>query len=617
MSSCATTEQEEGMDQPNILWITSEDMTTMLGAYEDSNAHTPNLDAFSTRAEQYTNAFATAPVCSPSRSCIITGFYASSLGSQHLRSTIEIPEEIRPYPKYLREAGYFTTNNSKEDYNFIDTTIWDISSNEAHWRDRKEGQPFFSIFNLMLTHQSSIFGDEATYENRVGEYLPFVKRISPDSLSLPPYYPDTPDIRKLWARYYTNVGIIDYQFGQIIKELEKDGLSENTIVFFYSDHGTGMPRSKRALYDSGLKIPLLVHIPEKYAEKFNFQPGKQNDRMVSFIDFAPTVLSMAGIALPQHYLGMPFIAENPAEPPSYVYATSDRVDEGFEMSRTVRTKKYRYVRNFLPHLPLLQPNFYTDHSEIMQELNRVRNTMDLTHEQMTMFAPERLPEELYDVENDPHQVYNLAQHPEYSEILMNHRQALVQEILKSFDTGFMPEPEMIRLAENSTPYEVAHNAKVYPLEEIVAASQLMLEPQPPKEKILENLEHPNGFVRYWTVITVQQKEIREEEILQKLYTMLDDNFATVQVEVAKTLVKSGDAQPVGTIIKQMQVGDDPLVLFASRAFQEIADLLPTIPGEARKVYEKIEKETQGGDMGSPYYKLYTYWALTDIFDSVN
>lgn len=610
--SCAVKEPE--LPPPNILWITSEDMTTMLGVYGDGNAHTPELDAFARQSVRYANAFATAPVCSPSRSCIITGFYASSLGSQHLRSTVDIPKAIIPFPHYLKEAGYFTTNNAKEDYNFTDSTIWDISSNEAHWRKRNNDQPFFSVFNLMLTHQSSIFGNDSTYEARVGKYLPFVKRTSPDSLVLPPYYPDTPTIRKLWARYYTNVSIIDYQFGQILDELKNDGLADNTIIFFYSDHGTGMPRSKRALYDSGLKIPLLVHVPEKYAAEFRFNPGTVNEDMVSFIDFAPTVLEIAGLELPEHYWGKPFMGKNPVARKAYVYGTSDRVDEGYEMSRTIRTNNYRYIRNFLPHLPLLQPNFYTDQSAIMQELNRVRTTMDLTREQMTMFAPERLPEELYDVKNDPHEVHNLANDPAYKDVLIDLRQTLVQELLKTFDTGFLPEPAMIRLARNSTPYAVAHDPALYPLEEIVAACQLTLEPQPTQETIIENLGHPNGFVRYWTVVTVAYRGMKQAPVQQQLRELLNDSLPTVQIEAAKTLVKLGDVKAAETIVKHMRSGANPLVLFASRAFQEISGLLPKIPEEARKVYEKIEKDTNGGDMRSEYYQLYTYWALIDVFN---
>ena len=609
--SCS--EKEASLPPPNILWVTSEDITTMLGAYGDENATTPQLDAFAQRSVLYTHAFATAPVCSPARSCIITGYYASSLGSQHLRSTVRIPEHIVPFPKHLRQAGYFTSNNAKEDYNFIDTTIWDESSHQAHWRQRPEDQPFFSVFNLMLTHQSSIFGNDSLYQARVGDFLPFVKRTAPDSLVLPPYYPDTPVIRKLWARYYTNVSIIDYQFGEILKELEEDGLADRTIVFFYADHGTGMPRAKRALYDSGLKIPLLVHVPEKYAKHFNVSPGTRSAQMVSFIDFAPTVLELAGLTIPKEYEGRPFISEDPIIPVSHVYGTSDRVDEGYELARTIRTPQYRYIRNFLPYLPLIQPNYYSDQSEIMKELHRLNSADTLTEVQMTLYAPERLPEELYDTMNDPYELYNLAEDPKYQDVLKELRQSLVQELKETHDTGFLPEPAMIRLAQGSTPFEVAHDSVLYPLDEIVETCQQILEPQPLPENILKNLNHDNGFVRYWTVVTVQYRKMTDESVQRRLHELLDDSFPTVQIEAAKTLVKFGDSNAVATLVKHMQTGDDPLALFASRAFQEISGLLPELPQEARSVFERVKKETNQGDMRSDYYKLYTYWALIDIF----
>lgn len=357
VSACNINKSGKGDLHPNILWISCEDITTMLECYGDQNASTPNLDAFANRSVRFSNAFATAPVSSPSRSCIITGQYATSLGSQHLRSWVRIPDYIKPFPKYLREKGYYVSNNYKEDYNFTDTTIWNNSSYNAHWRNRDKGQPFFSVFNLEMTHQSSIFGSDSVYEDRIHKYLPFIKRCSPDSLILPPYYPGSPVIRKLWARYYTNVSIVDYLFGQIIKELDDDGLADNTIVFFFADHGTGMPRSKRALYDSGLKIPLIVHVPGKLSAKFNMQAGEVVDRMVSFIDFAPTILELAGIDIPTDLTGTPFISPNPLKENPLVFGASDRVDEAYELSRSVHTKQYHYIRNFLPHLPILQPNF--------------------------------------------------------------------------------------------------------------------------------------------------------------------------------------------------------------------------------------------------------------------
>ncbi|MGK7396224.1 MAG: sulfatase-like hydrolase/transferase [Candidatus Cyclobacteriaceae bacterium M3_2C_046] len=615
--SCGPSREQTSLEKPNILWVTAEDITTMLGCYGDKNASTPHLDQFAQTSEKYTNAFATAPVCSPSRSCIITGRYANTLGSQHLRSEVEIPDQIKTYPKYLREAGYFTTNNDKEDYNFIDTTIWDLSSKKAHWKFRQPDQPFFSIFNLGLTHQSSIFGSDSIYRARIREFLPYIQVASPDSLELPPYYPDTPEVRKLWGRYYTNVSIIDYQFNQILQELEKEGLSENTIVFFYSDHGTGMPRAKRAVYDSGLKIPLLVHIPQKYQDFFNFQPGTANDRLVSFIDFAPTVLALAGQEVPDAWPGQTFISNEPLPPADYVFGAADRVDEGYEVARTIRTAKYRYVRNFLPYLALLQPNFYTDQSAIMKELSRFRQLETLNEAQQTMFAALRRPEELYDLERDPYEVNNLAEDPAYQEILQDLRSKLKQEILKIHDTGFMPEPEMVRLSQESTPYDVAHDQEIFPLTEILAASDLMLAPSPAPDKVIKYLQHPNGFVRYWAVVAVQHHKMKEEQVVAQLNKLLADDFATVQVESAKTLVKLGQLSAVQTIVNNMQAEDKVLVLFATRAFQEVHQLLPDISQEVYQVYEKIGEETNQGQLWHKYYQLYTYWSLIEIMNEVS
>src|SRR6056297_3297950 len=212
--------QDQPSDKPNIVWICAEDITTMLGCYGDPNARSPHLDAFAEKSVRFTNAFSTAPVCSPSRSCIITGEYATSLGTQHLRSETRIPESIVPFPKLLKKAGYYVSNNDKEDYNFEDNTIWHESSKTAHWKNRNEGQPFFSVFNINITHQSGIFGNDSVYAERIREYIPRVEKVIPEKLILPPYIPESPLIRKLWARYYTNVQVMDLQFAAQLKELE-------------------------------------------------------------------------------------------------------------------------------------------------------------------------------------------------------------------------------------------------------------------------------------------------------------------------------------------------------------------------------------------------------------
>ncbi len=598
-------------EKPNILWISTEDITTMLGCYGDPNAYTPNLDAFAEKSVKFTEAFATAPVCSPSRSCIITGEYATSLGTQHLRSEVKVPEIVVPFPKYLRKAGYYVTNNNKEDYNFVDTTIWNETSKTAHWRNRAPGQPFFSVFNIEITHQSGIFGNDSVYHERIREYISKIKTVNPDSLILPPYFPESPAIRKLWARYYTNVQVMDMQFEERLNELKNDGLFDNTIVFFFADHGTGMPRAKRALYDSGLKIPLLVYVPEKYAEKFHMQPGTENNRMVSFLDFAPTILKIADVEIPENMNGKPFISDEKVPSKDFVFGTSDRVDEAFEMARTVRTERFRYIRNFLPYTPLLQPNFYSDKSEIMRELHKFTGDPDLTSAQKTLFAEKRQPEELYDVVDDPYEIHNLAGNPEYQNELSEMRNRLRSEMLESYDTGLMPEPEMMRLSENSTPYEITRNQELFPVSEILDACDLIIEPNFSTDKVIQKLNDDNGFVRYWTVVSAESLEMYNPEIIAELKKRVkSDDFASVQIEAAKTLIKAGEPEYVQVLTDNMENEDETVVLFATRAFEQTWKLLPEFPEKVKEIYKKLEKQTAGKWYG---HDLYAFWSLSQVF----
>lgn len=612
VTACTSTEEKNS--KPNILWISCEDITTMLGCYGDPNANTPNLDAFATKGVIYSNAYATAPVCSPARSCIITGNYAATLGTQHLRSQTTIPEFIVPFPKHLQEAGYFTTNNSKEDYNFNDEAIWNESDNTAHWRNRNnEDQPFFSVFNLGLTHQSGIFGDDSVYEGRIAEFTRFINRTDPNSLILPLYYPNSPEIRKLWARYYTNVSIVDYQFSKIIEELEEDGLSDNTIVFFFSDHGTGMPRSKRALYDSGLKIPFLVYVPEKWQKQLNFKPGSVNDQMVSFVDFAPTILDLAKIKQREYLQGKSFLPVIEGREKLFVYGTSDRVDEAYEVARTIRTNDLRYTRNFMPHLPLLQPNFYTDQSEIMKELNKIDRS-GLTKDQLTMFEPFRMPEELYDIKNDPYEVNNLASDPAYLDQLKMMRKQLKRRIRETFDTGLIPEPEMIRLSTSQTPYEWAHDSLRFPIDRILSACDLMLVREPSSGEILEYLNDENGLVRYWALITIQAIKYPIGGVKSRLKELLSDDLATVQIEAAKLLIIDGYLDALSVLNRQLK-NEPHYALYAARTYQFITSFLSELPTEFIEAYELLKVETNDGSLSTKnYYKLYTYWALRETLN---
>lgn len=290
-------------DKPNILWVTCEDTSPYLGCYGDTHALTPNIDKLAGESVQYAKAFVTAPVCAPMRSCLVTGVHATSLGTQHLRSDVKLPEQVKCFPQYLREAGYYCSNNYKKDYNFTDVDVWDESSHEAHWRERKGDQPFFSVFNFVSTHQGQINGSDEEFFDKYSSKLEPEERHDLAKFTLPPFYPDTPFVRKIWARYYNLITFMDKQVGDLLAQLEADGLADNTIVFFFSDHGMGIPRFKRTLYDTGLHVPLLIRFPGRYRKLSPARAGKKIDRLVSSIDFAPSVLNLLGLPVPDYMQG--------------------------------------------------------------------------------------------------------------------------------------------------------------------------------------------------------------------------------------------------------------------------------------------------------------------------
>ncbi len=298
---------------PNILWITAEDLSPDLGCYGNRYAATPHLDQMAQEGVRYTNAFATAPVCSPARSCLITGVYATSLGTHNLRSAFPLPHNVVGFPMLLRERGYYCTNNVKTDYNTSDEQrliqeSWDDCSATAHWRNRAEGQSFFSVFNLMETHQSrtSVWSFDE-FEEKIGSQLPRDSRHDPDAVPVPPYYPDTPLVRRTLARYYDCITVMDLKVGQLLKQLNDDGLADSTIVFFYGDHGAGLPRGKRVLFDSGLRVPLLIRVPPRFRQRVPSTPGAVEAQLVSFVDFPPTMLNLLGIDAPGYMQGRPFL----------------------------------------------------------------------------------------------------------------------------------------------------------------------------------------------------------------------------------------------------------------------------------------------------------------------
>jgi arylsulfatase A-like enzyme len=455
---------------PNIVWISTEDMSPRLGAYGDATARTPVIDRLARESVRYTRAFTTAPVCAPSRAAIITGMYQTTLGAQHMRTTEDrVPELPGPYeavppfyvkafPEYLRAAGYFTSNRVKTDYQFGSPfTIWDALGPNVHWRNRADSnQPFFSVFNLTMTHESQIFPSSTVRKGK-----PLVT--DPATLKVPPYYPDTPLVRQELARMYDNIADMDARVGVILKELEEDGLADNTIVFYWSDHGDGVPRAKRSLYDSGLHVPLMIRWPKSLNGAA--APGSVRDELVSFVDLAPTVLALAGVEIPAHLQGRVLLGPKAAPAPPLVFAARDRMDIEYDMMRSARDARFLYIRNFSRELPYAGHVIYRNQSDIMQEWFRLQAEGKLTGPAALWMRTQRPAEELYDTVADPHQIRDLSGEQAHGATLIRLRNAVTEWMARTGDQGLINEAEMIQRMwpngvqpETAQPYIVPRRA---------------------------------------------------------------------------------------------------------------------------------------------------------------
>jgi len=483
--SCVGTETLD--NRPNILWITSEDNGPYLGCYGDDYADTPNLDKFATEGVLYENAFANAPVCAPARNTLITGMYACSLGTHNMRSTNPIPEKVRFFTRYLREAGYYCTNRAKKDYNTIDQeSAWDESSRTASWKNRTPGQPFFSVVNHTVTHESSLHKIEPTVHDPAG-------------VTLPPYHPDTPEIRRDWAQYYDKITELDRQVGELLDELEQDGLADNTIVFYYSDHGGVLTRSKRFLYDSGTHVPMIIRFPEKFSHLAPGTPGSRTDRLVSFVDFAPTVLSLAGVTVPEYMQGEAFLGEAEIAERNYVGLFRGRMDERIDMMRAVRDKRYKYIRNYQPHRPWAQHLNYLWRMKTTQVWEQLYLENKLKGPERFFFQRKPI-EELYDTWEDPHEVNNLARTMDYADKLQEMRGALKDWVFDIRDAGYLPEGEMIARAGEGTPYEMAQDPLRYDLETLFDSAEKATNEDPSwVGRLVEMMDSDDSGVRYWGV----------------------------------------------------------------------------------------------------------------------
>jgi arylsulfatase A-like enzyme len=428
--------------RPNILWVSFEDTNPFYGCYGDPVARTPNLDRLAAQGCRWTRAFSTAGVCAPARSAVITGMYPISIGTHHMRTTHtnrftpELPTpyaacpppHVKCFTEYLRAAGYYCTNNVKTDYQFpAPLTAWDVCSDTAHWRHRPDpDQPFFAVFNPTETHESGMWPEKCPEP-----------RFDPAAIPLPPYFPDTPKVREAMARMYTHIENSDRVLGELLEQLEEDGLADNTIVFHWSDHGP-LPRGKRWPYDSGIRVPMIVRWPG------GLKPGSVSGRLVSTVDLAPTVLSLCGLPIPLHLQGRAFLGPQATPPRDYVFASRDRYDEAYDMVRAARDARFKYIRNLRPDLPYQLWIPYLNRHPIQQELWRLHLAGELTGPQRLLFQDRRPVEELYDTESDPWEIRNLAEDPAFAADLARLRKACDEWLAEVGDWGRVPESEMVR-----------------------------------------------------------------------------------------------------------------------------------------------------------------------------
>lgn len=556
VAGCSSTKEK-----PNILWITSEDNSPFLGCYGDEFATTPNLDKLASEGILYENAFATVPVCAPARCSIVTGVYPISMGTQHMRSRYPIPESIVPYPTLMRQAGYYCTNNSKTDYNFLgdDKSYWDECSRQAHYKNRPEGKPFFAIFNFTTSHESSVHKSIPTDQ----------LRHDPAEVKLPPYHPDTPEARHDWAQYYDKVEDMDKQVGEVLKELEEAGLAENTIVMYYADHGGVLARSKRFVYDSGLRVPMMARFPKKYQHLATDKPGSRTDRLVTFIDLPPTLLSLAGIKKPDYMQGHAFLGKYIDKPRDYAYSFRGRMDERYDFCRTVRDKKYRYIRNFNPH------RIYGQYIEYLWRAPLTRSweaewKAGRLNEVQSRFWQAKPAEELYDSVNDPWEVNNLAQDPQYKEVLERMRGACRSWQLEIHDAGFIPESEFVEISKSGTVYDFVRSEK-YQLNRIMeVADKATSRNAADLDYLIEKMGDGDKFVRYWAATGCLVLGEAAKPAAGELQKLLKDSYAEVRIAAAEALCNLGQADyGLPVLVKELSNPNSKVALRAANSLQYI------------------------------------------------
>jgi uncharacterized sulfatase len=583
--------------------LSSEDHGPHLGCYGDRFATTPNVDRLAARGTIYQHAWSCAPVCAPARSTIISGLYPPATGCEHMRSLVPYPAGKQMFPQMLRAAGYYCTNNAKEDYNLAQPgRVWDVSSARAHWKGRAPGQPFFAVFNCEKSHESRI---RARPHSAVHD---------PAQVRIPAYHPDTPEVRQDWAQYYDVVSEADAVAGARLEELQADGLADDTIVWYWADHGSGMPRNKRSPCDSGLHVPLIVYIPPKFRALATEDalPGGKCERLVSFVDFAPTLLSLAGIEPPAWMHGHAFLGKYAAAPQPFVYGFRGRMDERYDLVRSVTDGRYVYLRNYMPHLVYGQHVEYMFQTPTTAVWKKLHDAGQLNAAQDSFWKP-KPPEELYDLQSDPDEVRNLATSAAHDAVLNKLREAQQNLARRIRDVGFLPEGELFSRAPGVSPYDLGQDANRYPFERIFntadVASQLRPEALP---ELVLALADPDSAVRYWGALGILMRGAAGfTGAAAPLRTALGDQSPHVRIVAAQALAQCGDAPDLSrSLAVLVELAD------ATRhgVFVAVAALtaLEALGEKAQSVGPAIRALPKSGPLPGPRYAPYVPRLLEDL-----
>jgi len=528
-------------ERPNILWLTSEDNgISWVSCYGGTNCKTPNIDKLAEEGFRYTRCFDNAAVCAPTRSTWITGMYAISMGTQPMRSRNKIPHDvIKYYPDLLRKAGYHTSNWTKTDYNIggrPDKECWDLMDKKIRygWRERKPGQPFFAVVNSTSSHESRAHGDVENTRN------------DPGKMTLHSYHPDLPVIRKNYAKYADAVENMDNDIKETLDALKADGLYEDTIIIYCSDHGGVMPRSKRFLYSSGTHCPLIVRIPEKYKHLWPAQkPGQSLDRIVSFVDMPKTWLSLAGAEIPDTFQGTVFLGKGIETEPAYHLSFRERADERCDSVRMIRDKRFAYYINYMPYAPAGQYLEYlwrAPAAPAWEAYHRQGKTNAITGR----FFEARVSEEFYDTVKDFDNVHNLIDAPEQQQRIAKMKRALRKQQLELYDSGLLPESMRERRAQqhNLTIYEMVRNPKLYPLAAYLDAADRALARTPRYlSTFMEGMSDADSGIRYWSVVGLHLLGDKAAPSVDVLQQALQDDSDEVKIMAAWTLVNLGRKEP--------------------------------------------------------------------------